>query len=702
MQDANTLVHRLATMLSAKKVEHIDSDRWDSYCRFLGHKRDDSDSEEVVSIYGMSRKPYAHQAFLAMFALQSCYTKLNGIFIGDAVGTGKTTAVLTLFFLQRQITLMYEEVRESRSRNDGRHLLASSLETGYQQPLDAACPSKLLGTGCAYRFHLECPCVEQSFLRQCNIRPKNGVFVCIVPPGLLEVWATQWDVSVDKAEAESMGADCLVLHGSLNTIDDSHKPGKRRSFDNQTTGAVWQDGLPECLTGTIQDEISPNGTTTYKTIGRAVNTRWMLLSSPDSMESALKRDFGPGTVWKTYKGEDTVQTWTVARGRHKGKEMTRTVPGQDHHVPRIATAYLIFDEFHKYPNATSPSVKYGRGMLGQAGLPSVIPMSATPFESSPINILQYLSMMKHNSPADWVKSESLRRCMPSTLEKLGTDFRHLESKLLTAHRKVTEAQKQIKEAIDPSLSREQIDTKKARRRLEVEQAKAQVKALRGEIQEVIRQCTKIVSTVFISRDLRTRWFRSDRRIIRLPRHKVHDVPCPAKVGWEGRLLNEHVRVQALIDEANATARARAAEKNIPFVAKKHLQKQHLLRQYITCPKLIDIYHNNVEADGRPRLRLTIEEIKDGRWFENPEKSPYWDEIDKIVKSSTKLEVVGKLLDRFQNEKDWEGDLVKQIFTTSFGTIALILYIVGCPLPLKAQALMLGSTSSRSVESRGAT
>lgn len=131
---------------------------------------------------------------------------VGGGFVADDMGLGKTLSFLAYIVIERQLSVLWQEVRKSRTAQDGLHLPDDEKSQSMQ------CPAVRKPGWIA------CPC---AFLNiTAHMPPKSGLRMACVPTLLVRSWWEQWKTHVDTDVADL----------SLNIIVD-HKG----AFDNKTS-----------------------------------------------------------------------------------------------------------------------------------------------------------------------------------------------------------------------------------------------------------------------------------------------------------------------------------------------------------------------------------------------------------------------------------------------------------------------------------
>lgn len=169
------MVNKLQSILTSTDLTHLHThglhSEWIACCSFFGIDPTQTGLDDTVPIFGLSTPLYQYQAF-AVYWQMAKSRLFGGGFLADDPGLGKTLTYLAYIVVERQLSWLWNDVVESREKDDGRHLQEGSLQ---------ACPS-------AARFQnwIACPC--SSYNPASKMVPKPGVRLAVVPDSLVESW----------------------------------------------------------------------------------------------------------------------------------------------------------------------------------------------------------------------------------------------------------------------------------------------------------------------------------------------------------------------------------------------------------------------------------------------------------------------------------------------------------------------------------
>lgn len=106
---------------------------------------------------------------------------LGGGFVADDMGLGKTLSYLAYIVVERQLAVLWRELKKSRAAKDGKHLPCHA-------DVNAKCPQQKPGW-------IACPCSPGS--PTATMQPQPGLRMACVPPALVSGWWGQWKAHID-------------------------------------------------------------------------------------------------------------------------------------------------------------------------------------------------------------------------------------------------------------------------------------------------------------------------------------------------------------------------------------------------------------------------------------------------------------------------------------------------------------------------
>lgn len=143
---------------------------WESCCEMFGIDPTQNTPHDKVQVAGLREPLYRFQAFGVFWQMIQSRNAGGGI-VGDSPGLGKTLTYLALLVVERQLSILWNQVELSRLNGDTLHL----PEKG--QYIGAVCPSPP-GPG-----WICCPCVNAGPTSKLPSMP--GVRMALVPASLV-------------------------------------------------------------------------------------------------------------------------------------------------------------------------------------------------------------------------------------------------------------------------------------------------------------------------------------------------------------------------------------------------------------------------------------------------------------------------------------------------------------------------------------
>ena len=203
--------------------------------------------DERVKVAGLKTPIYQYQAFGVYWQMITS-REMGGGFLADAMGLGKTLSFIAYMVVERQLSVLWMEVNNSREKKDGRHLPDGADE-------EAKCPGKQRPEG-----WIACPCEPSS--PTSKLMYKEGLRMACVPTDLVGSWFGQWKAHVDTSDVE-LGLRIVVDHpasfdnmkvedasrsSNLKTIERCRatkyaNPMNRRDLNGDDTAKPYQDGI---------------------------------------------------------------------------------------------------------------------------------------------------------------------------------------------------------------------------------------------------------------------------------------------------------------------------------------------------------------------------------------------------------------------------------------------------------------------------
>jgi SNF2 family DNA or RNA helicase len=271
--------------------------------------------------------------------------------------------------LNRLLELAWDEVEESRTKNDGKHLLAGTDDI--PQPPTAECPSK---ERMEKQYPFPCPCVDSG--PTSNLKPVYGPILILSPAGLLETWQQEFNDSIDESDSR-VGMTLFVAHQS----------GKSRQI-------ITPEQINSLRCDNSDGEFLPKGD----------QTRYIVLTTSRSIDthvqSKLRREIRHPAV-------------TDNRGR-KGKPYITYEEG-------VWWGMILRDEAHQEKASTSSAMTQIRRIRKfQDNQLPVWFYSGTVFEVSPNDLHGIFEILEDDS---WSTHPILKNCTSKKVIELGKTFK---------------------------------------------------------------------------------------------------------------------------------------------------------------------------------------------------------------------------------------------------------------------------------------
>lgn len=154
--------------------------------------------------------------------------ELGGGFIADDMGLGKTLSFLAYIVVERQLSVLWRDVRKSREARDRRHLMIQD------QTDTAECPTP------PRRGWIACPCSKLS--PSSLMVPQPGLRMACVPHQLVGSWWGQWKAHVDTTNtvlAMKIIVDSPISSDINATTDDRLSSSSNPQIRTRIKAAVY-------------------------------------------------------------------------------------------------------------------------------------------------------------------------------------------------------------------------------------------------------------------------------------------------------------------------------------------------------------------------------------------------------------------------------------------------------------------------------
>jgi hypothetical protein len=580
------------------------------------------------------RLPHPHQVVLAIEALIS-FPLQSGLFIADVMGTGKTTSVIVIFVLLRQIAMMYADFEAARADGDTSQHLMEGMAQNPGSPVD--CPSTVKGTSRAYRYHLTCPCVPGSFLDKYQIRPRLGVFLSVVPQSIITVWMKEWSQSLCPVTADRLGLKLVVAHSAAN--QSKYEYALLSKKDKQDMRANVD---------TVEEPSEMNGYQgRYNITGKLQNTRFLVVSTSQSVKRRFTDNFD-------YK---------YAKTLYHGK---RRVPRTTHYYQCTGVQFgvIVCDESHKGYKSTSPMINFLQTQVVKQSAPCLLPMSATPFEFGPYDIAEYIRIMErsHQSRGGF-STERLRHCTFKEIERLHKDFESVrDSRKMAESERATKLDNVVKQMThicntvmirrtqETDFFGEKIVQIPPNLFIEVPVKMPVDQSLYAELKQYEAETNQ---------EFNKQWRKVVIEARRLGRREPKSYGSGAAIFHRWRQM---VSIPYLCTMSNAAKKKAMIELHerqtaAPRTTESGQEEEYSLK---SMPSYLD---------------LTQRQALDRGWYRDPKSSPFSPMIGDLTSSSAKLQWLKQTWLRLKDDKDIEGFPAQWIVSSCFATPTIIIYLV---------------------------
>ena len=359
-------------MLENPALEQMDTKLWDNTCElFLIKDKTKTSLEDLVMLKGFKQGKglFPSQALAATFMATrriNPVLDLDGGFLADDPGLGKTVCIVGLIALMRWLWIAYDDMTTSHNGLApsviGRHLRPGTVET--PQSEHVKCPTQHL-------WGVQCPCVESGVAHKImkGVLPRGPTFI-VPPPKAVGVWRDELVRFLDPSS--SLKIEVFIYH-STHT---KHFPRERYSE-------------LQCA----DDGKAPKN-----------SEKFVFISTSKSFQQQLLRAFA-----KPY--------WYVPDGRKKPKR------GND--LPGLAWGLLVRDELHKEHSVGTTLSQYFADPFHKKNRPFKWALSGTPFEKSPGDLAGHFRCLQQKP---WEKPDHpLYIATEAGMKDLISDYKKLVS-----------------------------------------------------------------------------------------------------------------------------------------------------------------------------------------------------------------------------------------------------------------------------------
>jgi SNF2-related domain len=210
--------------------------RWKLCCLVFQIDPSKTGINETVKLEGLKSSLYQYQAYGVYWKMRTSRV-VGGGFLADEMGLGKTLTFLAYIVAERQLTILWKWVLESRAARDGKHLRPDQCHKNDTCPSQAERPN-----------WIACPCASSNPTSRWG--PKPGLRLACVPPSLIATWRDQWnnhvvesvkplDMKLRIAHPPTMGPGPLVIQDVRHNANKKYLGAQKNEL--QRKGHYGQD-----------------------------------------------------------------------------------------------------------------------------------------------------------------------------------------------------------------------------------------------------------------------------------------------------------------------------------------------------------------------------------------------------------------------------------------------------------------------------
>ena len=189
---ANMASHPSAQALNTcPSIAQLNTEEWRACCKFFKHDPTKQSREDTIKLDGLLVGLFLHQAYAVYWMLSRLIARINGCFLADDMGVGKTLEFLGVWVVHRIVHVAWDEVQRCRTNDDeterAKHLPAN-------QAAGSICPTN--------PFCIACPCQNESTTFQLTEVMKNGPVLMLAPANNVSVWAQECAKRIDTNNSQ--------------------------------------------------------------------------------------------------------------------------------------------------------------------------------------------------------------------------------------------------------------------------------------------------------------------------------------------------------------------------------------------------------------------------------------------------------------------------------------------------------------------
>jgi hypothetical protein len=240
---------------------------------------------------------------------------IQGGFLADDPGVGKTAQIVGLIVVRRLLWLAYDDIQKARSSNvpatQARHLPKGT--DACPQPPNAKCPSQK-------DWGIQCPCVESGEAAKImKAGLSRGPTLIIPPPSAINVWTAEFIKFIDKRALLSL--EVYVYHDSAEKTMPALQHRQVICNDNMLAPDNSEKFIfitsAKCLHTRLLEKFRQEITVPYpkkpgrKVVGRRDGLVWGLM-----VRDELQLDHRPSTqvsmYFKSQASKNSPQIWALS------------------------------------------------------------------------------------------------------------------------------------------------------------------------------------------------------------------------------------------------------------------------------------------------------------------------------------------------------------------------------------------------------
>jgi hypothetical protein len=359
---------RIQSLQSCPTLNHMTVSRWGRYCSFFKHDPRKTAREDVFQIDGFLVGLFPHQIYAAMWLIERWSQGVYTLFLADGMGVGKTSTVLLLWVIQRNVLLAWDEVvrcRKSPSAAERAKHLPEIQDDG------SACPTN--------PFCIACPCENNSLTREFVPIFRPGPVLVVAPGGNVNVWYDECKARIDTKNKRLN----LRWHVAYKELSLSNQVLTQLRCDIDTLEA--KSGQERHLV------ISSNASFYNKVITPALQLRQLSKRKRETTETARHPI-----------------TWSI---------MAR----DEYHTAKGVNT--IMSEYFREARIGRPNERPNAPVSAHRNRPLKLAMSGTMFEGSPKDLLGHFV---NAIDEEWTRSDpKMKDCTPQKLKELAKTYERI-------------------------------------------------------------------------------------------------------------------------------------------------------------------------------------------------------------------------------------------------------------------------------------